>query len=97
MPPLTTAPLVRLADPLALKPLPDLPVEILAVIAEHLIGQHAFGTAASINILSKAVHRETLPVLYESFFFEHYKHLPYYEDGKRLPDPLRYTKSVMIS
>ncbi|KAJ9091657.1 hypothetical protein QFC21_007132 [Naganishia friedmannii] len=47
-----------------------LPTEVLAVVAEHLIGQHAFGTTANLNLASKSVHHETLPVLYETYFHE---------------------------
>jgi hypothetical protein len=68
---------------------PHLPVEIYGVIAEHLIGQHAFGTAANINILSKAVHGETSPVLWETVIIERA-----YDDRWRtmLPINMKYTK-----
>jgi hypothetical protein len=49
---------------------PYLPVEILGIVAEHLIGQHAFGTAASLNRISRKVHHETLPVLYETLLLD---------------------------
>lgn len=47
-----------------------LPIKILGIVAEHLIGQHAFGTAASLNRISRKVHHETLPVLYETLLLD---------------------------
>lgn len=43
-----------------------LPIDIIVVIAEHLVGQHAFGTTANLSLACRMVHRETLPVLYET-------------------------------
>jgi hypothetical protein len=71
---------------------PQVPVEIIGVIAEHLIGEFAFRTVARLNRASKAVHRETLPILYESLFLEHFYGLPYYRSGGALSKGLTYTK-----
>lgn len=43
-----------------------LPLKLIATIAEFLIGDFAFGTAANLNVTSQAVREETLPVLYET-------------------------------
>lgn len=48
----------------------SLPAEVLAVVAEFLVGQHAFGTAASLNRTSHSVQDETLPVLYETLILD---------------------------
>lgn len=40
------------------------------MIAEHLIGQHAFGTTASLNSVSRAVQSETSPALWETVTFD---------------------------
>jgi hypothetical protein len=47
-----------------------LPVKLIAIIAEHLIGDHAFGTTASLNLVSRAVRTETLPILFETLLLE---------------------------
>jgi hypothetical protein len=72
--------------------LPLLPVELIGVVAEHLIGGCAFGIVAKLNRASKALHRETLPVLYETLFLEHCQTLPYYRGGGTLSAGLKYTK-----
>lgn len=69
-----------------------LPIELLGIVAEHLIGQHAFGTAGSLNRTSRAVHHETLPVLYETVFLEHYQRLRHYERGGALSKGTMYTR-----
>jgi hypothetical protein len=46
--------------------IPQLPKELFGVIAEMLVGDLAFGTAASLNVICAAVQEETLPVLYET-------------------------------
>jgi hypothetical protein len=72
--------------------MPQLPVELIGVIAEHLIGGHAFGTVASLNLASKAIRRETLPVLYETLLLEHCKGLEYYRSGGAFSEGLKFTK-----
>jgi hypothetical protein len=72
---------------------PQLPVEIFGVIAEHLIGQHAFGSTANLNRISRAVHQETLPVLYESFFVGEYGETATGKEREgHLPENVKYTK-----
>lgn len=46
-----------------------LPVEILVLIAEFLIGDNCFGTAAKLNATCQIVHRETLTVLYATLLW----------------------------
>ncbi|KAI5449534.1 hypothetical protein NCC49_004597 [Naganishia albida] len=87
---------------LELKPMgyktPQLPVKIYAVIAEHLIGQHAFRTTASLNAVSRAVHEETLPILYETFFVDEYEEtIPEESRGVYLPDGIRFTKYLFCT
>jgi hypothetical protein len=36
------------------------------MVGEFLIGDHAFGTMASLNVASQSLHLETLAVLYET-------------------------------
>lgn len=64
---------------------PELPVEIFGVISEHLIGQHAFRSAASLNQIETAIHYETLPVLWESVLLDR-------ESAYRLRDVLPQDK-----
>lgn len=45
------------------KPSPRLPVELLTVIGEFLVGENSFRTAANLNIACWLVFRETAPVL----------------------------------
>lgn len=79
--------------PFALKSqaIPHLPLEIFGLIAEHLTGDHAFGSAACVNLLSRAVHQETSPMLWESVYIDNYD-WGNWED--QLPANLRYTKHV---
>jgi hypothetical protein len=44
--------------------LPILPVELLVLIEEFLVGANCFRTAANLNETSRQVHQETLPALY---------------------------------
>jgi hypothetical protein len=63
------------------------------VIAEHLIAEYAFGTVASVNLASKAIHNETLPVLYESFFYEDFKRMCAIQNRMLiLPEAVEHTK-----
>jgi hypothetical protein len=41
-----------------------LPVELLVIVTEFLLGEHAYGTAANLNMTCKAVHAETTSALY---------------------------------
>jgi hypothetical protein len=49
---------------------PDMPPEILGVVSEFLAGQHSFGSLASLNVASRAIHEETLSVLYETLLLD---------------------------
>lgn len=71
--------------------IPDLPAEIFGLIAEHLVGQHSFGTAAALNVLSRAVHSETSPVVWETIVYDS-RVCEAWEE--RPPPNLRYTKYV---
>jgi hypothetical protein len=52
--------------------IPDLPVEIIGVIAGHLAGMFAFATLASLNVTNRNVRYETLPVLWETLLLDRY-------------------------
>jgi hypothetical protein len=58
------------------------PVEIFGVIAGLLIGCHPCGSVANLKVASRAIHHETLPVLYESVLLDNVKKLPYYGGGE---------------
>lgn len=75
-----------------------LPVEIFGVIAGLLTGCHAFGTVANLNVASRAIHHETLPVLYETVLPDNVKNLPYYGGGGKIqkPNGFRYTRYAPI-
>jgi hypothetical protein len=68
-----------------------LPLELYVLIAEHLAGDHAFGTAAQLNCVSKAVHAETSSVLWESVYLDNYS-WSRWERENGLPANLKYTK-----
>jgi hypothetical protein len=68
-------------------------VELFAAIAEFLIGDLAFGTAASLNVICSAVRMETLPVLYETVTVTPRGLTAYFgELGEELPVALKSTK-----
>jgi hypothetical protein len=48
----------------------QIPVELFSVIGGFLAGDLCFGTLANLNVASKAVMEETLPVLYETIFLQ---------------------------
>jgi hypothetical protein len=76
-----------------LQNIPQLPVELFAVITEFLIGDLAFGTAANLNVVSKAVRSETLPILYETVTVMPRALSAYFgEYGEELPVALKFTK-----
>lgn len=47
--------------------MPQLPVEVIAVIGEHLAESQSLGTLANLNVSCKAVHWETKPILWRIF------------------------------
>jgi hypothetical protein len=71
----------------------ELSIDILAVVAEHLIGQHAFGTTANLNVASWVLYHATLPILYETVILNARRSLAWYILS---PPPLKYTKSVRL-
>ncbi|KAJ9103334.1 hypothetical protein QFC20_004811 [Naganishia adeliensis] len=73
---------------------PSLPPEVLAVVAEFIVGQHAFGTAANPNQVSRSVHHETLPVLFETLVLDD----PYRKMMQGEPsESLQYTKFIFYT
>jgi hypothetical protein len=72
---------------------PDLPADVFGVIAEFLAGSFAFGTLASLNVISKSIRDETLPVLYETFLMDDDDKLKYHQWKKYgSPRGLKYVK-----
>jgi hypothetical protein len=63
----------------------------LGIIAQFLVGDHAFGTAASLKQTSRLVHYETSSILFETVLFTNaYYH--YCKDAQ--PRSLKYTRQV---
>lgn len=74
------------------------PAEVFAVVAEHLIGDHAFATAASLNQTSSSIRYQTLPVLYETLIVgekgvKGYRRL---NGGNKPPTGSQYVKWVAL-
>jgi hypothetical protein len=77
--------------------LPDLPLDVLYVIACHLAGTYAFGTLANLHIANHLVAETVLPVLYETVLVDNEVELPFDGYGRSItrgtsPDRFRYTK-----
>lgn len=51
-------------------PLPELPTDIITVIAQFLAGCHAFGSLASLHMAKRDVRDATMPVLFETVFMD---------------------------
>jgi hypothetical protein len=45
---------------------PQLPTELIVVIGEFLAGDLAFGSLAKLNLATRAIHEETLSVLFDT-------------------------------
>jgi hypothetical protein len=67
----------------------DLPFEIYSIIAGFLTGDSKFGTAANLNIVSKAMRQETLPALYETVLYDRGNPSSWRNEG------YQYTRSVV--
>jgi hypothetical protein len=77
-------------------PLIDLPIEVYGTIADLLAGDQAFGTLASLNLTSRAVREETLPVLFETLLFDDYVELAQWmRKRSHVPIGFRHTKCVL--
>jgi hypothetical protein len=63
---------------------PSLPIEVLVMIAEFLAGDDFLGTLAHLNLASRMIHQETLPILYETAVW------PYEESSKEEAVPWNY-------
>jgi hypothetical protein len=53
----------------------NLPLELIDLIAQHLINNFAFASCASVNVLSRAVYKTTLKTLWTTMYW-----IPY-QDG----------------
>lgn len=84
----TNAPF-RMLIPISSQMSAELSIDILAVVAEHLIGQHAFGTTANLNVASWDLYHATLPILYETVIPNERRSRVWYI---LQPQPLKYTK-----
>jgi hypothetical protein len=77
--------------------LPDLPLEVITIVAQFLAGDHAFATLAALHASNHALKQETSPILYETLFLDNKDNMsPYFQDsseeGRRRM--IKYTKSV---
>jgi hypothetical protein len=73
----------------------NLPADLFILVTEFLAGDHAFDTIANLNVTCKHLHKETLPVLYETLLMEKFAQQPTSaETAKVLPEGVKYTKSV---
>ena len=91
------------------KPQPNirLPVEVIGVIGECLLGAYQFGTLAKLNQTCKAVRTETLPVLYETLTWDNEFHAKQREwwvevfqgntgqGGLKFPEGWKYTSGFV--
>lgn len=73
---------------------PDLPLDVIYVVACHLAGSFAFGTLAALHLASRHVAETIVPVLYETVLADNMDRLPpetneRYDAGEH---PFRYTK-----
>jgi hypothetical protein len=50
-----------------------LPVEVLVIVGQFLAGSYCFGTLANLNSVSKSMHEESQPVLYETLILKYSK------------------------
>jgi hypothetical protein len=57
-------------------PLPDLPLEVILIVAQFLAGDHAFATLGALHSCSHALKEETSSVLYETIFLDNPKKVP---------------------
>lgn len=47
-----------------------LPIELIISISEYLAGSHCYRSLAPLNVVSRAVHEETLPVMFETLIWD---------------------------
>jgi hypothetical protein len=66
-------------------------MELIVTVAEFLVGDFAFGTAANLSLASHAVHQETLGVLYETLCLDRIAPFDYLETFKGSAG-FKYTK-----
>lgn len=56
-----------------IEPSMRLPVELVVLVAEFLLGIHGFGSVASLNVTCKVIQEETRSALYETMEWSHAK------------------------
>lgn len=81
---------INSSHPNAMGP-PQLPTELIVTIAEFLAGSFAYGSLAKLNLATRAVHEETLPVLFDTVVWETNRRWWIHEGG-HVPRGLRYTR-----
>jgi hypothetical protein len=81
--------------------LPDLPLEVIIIVAQFLAADHAFATLVALHSASHAMKEETPAILYETLFLDCTDKIPrFYKEGFRpgasddLKSKFRYIKSV---
>jgi hypothetical protein len=76
-------------------PFPELPLDIIHVVACHLAGMFAFGSLAALHLANHDFAETVEPVLYETVLVDNMRRLPSMRDhgDNRQRDALRrYTK-----
>jgi hypothetical protein len=72
-------------------------MELLVIVAEFLVGDFAFGTAANLNVTSQAVRQETLPILYETLCLDRVNPKTYLlKKRKKVIAGLEHTKYLCL-
>lgn len=69
----------------------QLPTELIVIIAEFLAGSFAYESLANLNVATRAIWEETLPVLYETVVWETERRWWIHEGGY-IPRGWSYTR-----
>lgn len=72
----------------------ELPTDLVIVIAELLAGAYAFGSLANLNLASREIRTETLPILFETVTLDNgYDLCAMIKEGRQdMAAAFRYTK-----
>lgn len=70
----------------------SMPLELLLNIAGFVAGANDYGTLLDFSLLSKVIHQEFKPVLYETMWFADVKHSRFLEEVQRRSDVAVFVK-----
>jgi hypothetical protein len=70
----------------------SIPLELLLNIAGFVAGANEYGTLLDFSLLSKVIHQEFKPVLYETMWFADVKHSRFLEEVQRRSDVAVFVK-----